>query len=111
MHHQKAGDSARCKHHDRDEEYSEIELPHRCQVAETERQQGNEYGADDGSDEETDPSDVGRKQHRSGLNRAEIGRVGDFEVDGRERTRDTGKEAGKAESQITDDMRIVTDKL
>src|SRR3984957_11967082 len=111
MHHQKAGDTARCKHHARDEEDSEIQLPHRRQIAKTERQQGNEYGSEDRSDEEADPSDVGREQNRSGLNRAEIGRVGDFEVDGRKRARDPGKEAGKAERQIADDVRVVTDKL
>ena len=111
MHHQQAGDAARREHHHRDEDQSEIELPHRRQIAEAERKKRDEDRADDRPDEEADAADIGCEQHRSRLHGAEIGRIGDLEVDGRERARDAGEESGKAEREIAHDMRIVADEL
>ncbi len=111
MRHHQPGETARCEHHHRDEDQSEIELPHLGEIAETERQQRDEDRADDRPDEETDAADIGRKQHGPRLLRAQIGRVRDLEIDRRQRPRDAGKEAGEAERQITHDVRIVADEL
>ena len=111
MHHQQAGDAARREHHHRDEDQSEIELPHRRQIAEAERQQRDEDRADDRTDEEADAADIGGEQHRARLHRAEIGRIGDLEIDRGERAGNAGKESGEAEGEIAHDMRIVADEL
>ena len=111
MHHQKAGDATRREHHHRDEDQSEIELPHRRQIAEAERKKGDKDGADDRPDKEADAADIGGEQHRSRLHGAKIGRIGDLEVDGRERSGDAGKESRKAEREIAHNVRIVTDEL
>ena len=43
------------------------------------------------------PPMIGREQHVAGLHRAEIGRVGDLEIDRRQPAGDAGEKAGKAE--------------
>ena len=57
VHHQQTGDTARRKRYDGNEDQSEIELPYRGKIAQSQREQGNKNGPDDGADKEADTAD------------------------------------------------------
>src|SRR4051795_185229 len=111
MHHQEPGDPTRREHHHGDEDQPEIKLPYLRQIAETKRQQRDKNGADNRSDKESDPADISGEQYGSRLLRAEISRVGDLEIDGRECASYPCEKAGKAERKIADDVWIIADEL
>ena len=111
VHHQEPRDAARREHHDADEDDAEIELPDGGDVGQFELQVGDEDRAEDRTEEIGGPADERGEQHEARLRRAEIGGVGDLEIDGGEAAGDAGEEAGEAVGEIADDVRVVADEL